>query len=57
MIHKLLKPGGVWINLGPLLYASYAQVELTAEEVVRTAELTGFKVKQNRFIETGVLLP
>jgi carnosine N-methyltransferase len=37
-IHKILKPGGLWINLGPLLY-HYAEmpntfsIELTYEEV------------------------
>jgi carnosine N-methyltransferase len=43
-IHSLLKPGGRWINLGPLLWASGGSValELSLEEVKRAAEVTGF---------------
>ena len=43
-IHSLLKPGGRWINLGPLLWASGGSVslELSLEEVKQLAELTGF---------------
>ncbi|KAL9531521.1 Carnosine N-Methyltransferase [Sphaerulina musiva] len=43
-IHRLLKPGGLWINLGPLKWGSYAELQLSAEEVVQLAELLGFDV-------------
>lgn len=43
-IHNLLKPGGTWINLGPLLWRGGAQaaLELSLEEVLRLAEMVGF---------------
>ncbi|KAF8655631.1 hypothetical protein AX16_002985 [Volvariella volvacea WC 439] len=45
-IHALLKPGGTWINLGPLLWTSGAQamVELSLDEVLRAAEEIGFTI-------------
>ena len=46
-IHKLLKPGGMWINLGPLLWTSggKAQLELSLDEVFRLAEKIGFRIE------------
>ncbi|KAI0767151.1 N2227-domain-containing protein [Fomes fomentarius] len=43
-IHALLRPGGRWINLGPLLWTGGGQaaVELSLEEVLRLAERLGF---------------
>jgi SAM-dependent methyltransferase len=41
-VHRLLRPGGVWINLGPLLYHE-ATVEFSLEDVVRVAEEYGFE--------------
>ncbi|PKY00678.1 methyltransferase-like protein [Aspergillus campestris IBT 28561] len=43
-IHRLLKPGGVWINLGPLKWGSYSAIQLSAEEVLDLAVLLGFDV-------------
>lgn len=66
-IHRLLKPGGLWINLGRTLlsflsfpsiqlctpnpysftalkWGSYAELQLSAEEVIQLAELLGFDV-------------
>ncbi|CAA7260470.1 unnamed protein product [Cyclocybe aegerita] len=39
-IHTLLRPGGTWINLGPLLWTGGAQakVELSLEEVLQAVE-------------------
>lgn len=47
-IYNLLRPGGTWINLGPLLWTSggQAKVELSLEEVLAAAEDTGFFVEQ-----------
>lgn len=47
-IYALLKPGGAWINLGPLLWTSGAQarMELSLEEVVRLAEMVGFEFEE-----------
>lgn len=43
-IYKLLKPGGKWINLGPLLWTGGAQasLELSLDEVMTLAKQTGF---------------
>ncbi|CRG89667.1 UPF0586 protein [Talaromyces islandicus] len=43
-IHRLLKPGGVWVNLGPLKWASHTALQLSAEEVLQLADLLGFEV-------------
>lgn len=47
-IYRLLRPGGYWINLGPLLYhfesiPGEASIELTLEEILMAAELVGFQ--------------
>lgn len=49
-IYDLLAPGGIWINLGPLLWTSgsVARMELSLEEVLELAELVGFEVKPGR---------
>ncbi|XP_047334360.1 carnosine N-methyltransferase-like isoform X2 [Impatiens glandulifera] len=59
IISKLLKDGGVWINLGPLLYHfadMYGQedemsVELSLEEVKRVAFHYGFELEKEKTIE------
>ena len=45
-IHDLLRPGGVWINLGPLLWTggAKAKLELSLEEVMSVVEEVGFQV-------------
>lgn len=45
-IHTLLQPGGIWINVGPLLYGSAPFVQLTLEEVFAVAEAVGFVVER-----------
>ncbi|KAJ1963314.1 hypothetical protein IWQ62_003256 [Dispira parvispora] len=51
IIHRLLKPNGVWINLGPLLYhfehmANEHSIELTLEEVIHVARKVGFRIEK-----------
>ncbi|RPD57975.1 N2227-domain-containing protein [Lentinus tigrinus ALCF2SS1-6] len=48
-IHSLLRPGGQWINLGPLLWTGGGQaaVELSLEEVLKLAEMLGFDVSDD----------
>lgn len=43
-IFALLKPGGLWVNLGPLLWPSGGQckLELSLEELLAAAEEIGF---------------
>lgn len=41
-IYELLKPGGTWVNVGPLLYGSAPMVELSLDEVLMVVEEVGF---------------
>lgn len=45
-IRRLLKPGGTWINLEPLLWTGggQASLELSLEEVLRLAGMVGFEI-------------
>ncbi|TDL16908.1 N2227-like protein [Rickenella mellea] len=45
-IYYLLRPGGTWINLGPLLWTGGAEtaVELSLDEVLKLAGIVGFVV-------------
>eukprot|EP00257_Ricinus_communis_P025954 XP_025013368.1 carnosine N-methyltransferase [Ricinus communis] len=59
IISRILKDGGVWINLGPLLYHfadMYGQdemsIELSLEDVKRVALHFGFQVEKESRIET-----
>ncbi|KAF9679449.1 hypothetical protein SADUNF_Sadunf06G0016200 [Salix dunnii] len=59
IISRILKDGGVWINLGPLLYHfadMYGQdemsIELSLEDVKRVALNYGFRVEKESTIET-----
>ncbi|CDY19123.1 BnaA04g18630D [Brassica napus] len=59
-ISKILKDGGVWINLGPLLYHfadtyghdNEMSIELSLEDVKRVASQYGFEIEKERTIET-----
>jgi SAM-dependent methyltransferase len=42
-INRLLKPGGLWINLGPLLYGTNPTLQLSLEEMIQVSETMGFK--------------
>ncbi|XP_015693339.1 carnosine N-methyltransferase-like isoform X2 [Oryza brachyantha] len=60
IISKVLKDGGVWINLGPLLYHfadSYGpdddmSIELSLEDVKRVAYHYGFVMEVERMVDT-----
>ena len=62
MIYRLLRPGGLWINLGPLLYHWVSgesqderydkSVELSWEEVRHLILSYGFEILEERQIET-----
>ncbi|KAH7285708.1 hypothetical protein KP509_33G042200 [Ceratopteris richardii] len=62
IIARILKPGGVWINLGPLLYhfadaISYSgeeemSVEISLEDVKRVAAHYGLVMQKEKTIET-----
>ncbi|CAN8315700.1 unnamed protein product [Cochlearia groenlandica] len=59
-ISKILKDGGVWINLGPLLYhfadtyghENEMSIELSLEDVKRVASQYGFEIEKEKTIET-----
>ncbi|KAK2466532.1 hypothetical protein APHAL10511_001394 [Amanita phalloides] len=58
VIHKILAPGGVWINLGPLLWhwensnTHEPSIELTLEEVKALALKLGFELSNEQRIDT-----
>ncbi|XP_024183812.1 carnosine N-methyltransferase isoform X1 [Rosa chinensis] len=60
IISRILKEGGVWINMGPLLYHFadvYGQgddmsIELSLEDVKRVALHYGFHIEKEKTIET-----
>ncbi|KAL3478285.1 N2227-like protein-domain-containing protein [Aspergillus californicus] len=45
-IYRLLKPGGTWINLGPLLYGTGPFLQLSLDEIVAVSEALGFEFEQ-----------
>ncbi|KAF8466519.1 N2227-like protein-domain-containing protein [Gautieria morchelliformis] len=47
-VHSLLKYGGTWINLGPLLWMNGAQatMELSLDEVLNLSRIIGFEVQE-----------
>ncbi|KIK68422.1 hypothetical protein GYMLUDRAFT_91958 [Collybiopsis luxurians FD-317 M1] len=57
IIYKILAPGGVWINLGPLLWhwennnTSDPSIELDLVEVKELARMVGFEIENERTIE------
>ncbi|KZL83574.1 hypothetical protein CI238_08944 [Colletotrichum incanum] len=42
-IHALLKPGGYWINFGPLLWGTGPFVQLSLDEIVAVTKSMGFE--------------
>ena len=59
LIHRILKPGGKWINFGPLLY-HFAEIprESSIEpsyDIVRSIiEKTGFEFKREGTLNTSI---
>lgn len=45
-IHAMLKPGGLWINFGPILYGTMPALQLSLDEVIAMAESLGFELEQ-----------
>jgi len=58
IIHKILSPGGLWINLGPLLWhwennaTNEPSIELNLSEVKALARKIGFELSNERTIDT-----
>ncbi|KAF8551840.1 N2227-domain-containing protein [Imleria badia] len=59
VIHRILAPGGVWINLGPLLWhfennnSNDPSIELDLQEVKTLVRQMGFRLSDERTIETS----
>lgn len=56
-INRTLKMGGLWVNLGPLLWhyseqSAEMQIELTAEEVIDLVPKFGFQLRKTEFRKT-----
>ncbi|CAG8544525.1 132_t:CDS:10 [Paraglomus occultum] len=57
IIYNILKPGGLWINIGPLLYhyenmPGEMSIELSLEEVKNLVRKIGFDIKKEKMIQT-----
>ncbi|KAF8953329.1 N2227-domain-containing protein [Flammula alnicola] len=58
IIHRILAPGGIWINLGPLLWhwennnSNDPSIELDLEEVKALARTIGFEISNETTIPT-----
>ncbi|KAK4055788.1 hypothetical protein OIV83_000335 [Microbotryomycetes sp. JL201] len=50
-IWRLLKPGGTWINEGPLLYYGNPAMALPLDDVIALAKLVGFEIEKKETIE------
>ncbi|PVG03867.1 N2227-domain-containing protein [Serendipita vermifera] len=57
VIHRILAPGGVWINCGPLLWhfenSEELSIEISLEEVKSLATKIGFVIQDERTINTS----
>ncbi|KAI9499624.1 N2227-like protein-domain-containing protein [Zychaea mexicana] len=57
VIHNILKEGGTWINIGPLLYhfediPGEGSIELSLEDVKRVSREIGFEFKNEKTVNT-----
>ncbi|CAO3597148.1 unnamed protein product [Absidia cylindrospora] len=57
VIHRILKQGGTWINIGPLLYhfedtPGESSVELSLDQIKRVAQDMGFEIKKESMVDT-----
>ena len=55
VVDYLLKPGGYWVNTGPLLYSGQLSFDLkySAEEILEFADMAGFDVEQRSVEEVA----
>ena len=55
-IHRVLKPGNLWVNIGPLLYhhskdADKISIELSWEQIKNAMEKMGFVVESEEVVD------
>lgn len=61
VIHHVLRPGGYWIHLGPLLWhwadsgPEEMSLELSLAEVHRLARLIGFEQLRQEFVDAAYI--
>jgi carnosine N-methyltransferase len=61
VIHAVLRPGGLWLHLGPLLWhwaeGSWDElsVELSLSDVQQVAQLMGFEMLQQQFVDAAYI--
>jgi carnosine N-methyltransferase len=61
VIHGVLKPGGIWIHLGPLLWhwadGSWddLSIELSLADVQQVAQLLGFELVQQQSVDAAYI--
>lgn len=56
-INRCLRPGGLWVNIGPLRWhyseqPQEMQVELSLDEVMDLLPKFGFQIRKSEFIKT-----
>ncbi|KAJ5827657.1 hypothetical protein N7447_004420 [Penicillium robsamsonii] len=56
-IHRLLRPGGRWVNLGPLLYGTAPFVQLSLDEIVALSASMGFEFQETDPTIGNITLP
>ncbi|CAG8933589.1 unnamed protein product [Penicillium salamii] len=56
-IHRLLRPGGRWINLGPLMYGTGPFVQLSLDEIVALSTRIGFDFRDPEVVFGEVTIP
>lgn len=56
-IHMLLRPGGYWLNFGPLLYGTAPFVQLSLDEIVSVVESFGFQFLETKDTCGDITLP
>jgi N2227-like protein len=47
-ISRMLKPGGIWMNLGPLVWQPESGLQFTLEELAAVCEAKGFQFIQTK---------
>lgn len=53
-IKRVLRKGGYWVNLGPLLYGSAPFVQLSLEDILIVSEALGFSFVETTAAESGI---
>jgi carnosine N-methyltransferase len=56
-IHRLLRSGGRWINLGPLMYGTGPLVQLSLDEIVALSMRIGFEFRETDDIFGEITIP